>query len=83
MKLGFSTWGKPNLPIEVIIKHLANLGFDGVEIAVLPRFSTALVKLNQAERQRIPRLLQAHGLSLSARLIFFEHVRARARGPCP
>ncbi len=66
MQLGYSTWGMPDLPIDAILPHLAGLGFDAVEIAVLPRYTTALSKLDGGERRRIARLLQQHKLTLSA-----------------
>ncbi len=66
MYLGYSTWAMPDLPIDTVITHLAKLGFDAIEIGVLPRFSTALDRLDEAERQRIPQLLRAHNLRLSA-----------------
>lgn len=64
MKIGFSTWGMPVLPIDAALEHLAGLGFDGVEIAVIPGFTTELDKLNAAERRRIRRLLDQHHLDL-------------------
>ena len=66
MYLGFSTWAMPALPIDPVIAHLAKVGFDAIEICVLPNFSTALDKLDAAERQRIARLLRDHKLKLSA-----------------
>jgi sugar phosphate isomerase/epimerase len=66
MKLGYSTWGMPNVPIDVIIPHLAALGFDAVEICVLPNFATALPTLDQSERGRIAELLNRYDLTLSA-----------------
>ena len=66
MQLGYSTWGMPDTPIDTILAHLAGLGFDGVEIAVLPRYTTALSKLDNGERRRIAGLLQQHKLTLSA-----------------
>ncbi len=66
MKLGYSTWGMPDVPIDVIVPHLSALGFDAIEICVLPRFSTALSTLEDGERRRIAELLRQHGLTLSA-----------------
>lgn len=66
MQLGYSTWGMPMLPIDVSLQHIAQTGFDAVEITVLPRYTTALDNLDQAERQRIARLLTQHKLKLSA-----------------
>lgn len=66
MKLGYSTWGMPTVPVDVSLKHLAELGFDAVEITVLPRYTTALSNLDRNERQRIVQLLEQHNLALSA-----------------
>lgn len=66
MQLGYSTWGMPNVPIDVSVSQLATLGFDAIEITVLPRFTTALANLDSRERQRIRRLIQDHNLALSA-----------------
>ncbi|RME55855.1 MAG: sugar phosphate isomerase/epimerase, partial [Caldilineae bacterium] len=35
MKLGYSTWGMPTVPVDVALRHLADLGYDGVELTVL------------------------------------------------
>lgn len=66
MYLGFSTWGMPAQPIDPVVAHLAKVGFDAIEICVLPHFSTALDKLDAAERRRIPQLLRDHNLKLSS-----------------
>jgi inosose dehydratase len=66
MKLGYTTWGMPKLPIDQAVAHIAGLGFDGIEIAVGPAWSTSLDTLDAAERKRILGLLQQHGLTLSA-----------------
>lgn len=66
MLLGYSTWGMPTLPIDVSLQHIAQTGFDAVEITVLPRYTTAVDNLDKAERQRIARLLAQHKLKLSA-----------------
>lgn len=66
MRLGFSTWAMPDLPIDTVVPHLAGLGFDAIEIGVLPRFSTALDNLDQSKRKHIPQLLRDHNLTLSA-----------------
>lgn len=66
MKLGFSAWGMPTVPVDAIVRHLAELGFDGVELTVLSHHTTALEKLTAAERKRIPELLRSHSLELPA-----------------
>ena len=66
MNLGYSTWGMPSVPIDVAIPHIAQLGFDGMELAVGPRFITELGTLDAAERKRIAGLLKQHNLALPA-----------------
>src|SRR5687768_7417464 len=66
MKLGYSTWGMPKVPIDTTIRHLAGLGFDGIELTVIPNFTTELSTLDQPERKRIRGLLEEHDLECAA-----------------
>jgi inosose dehydratase len=66
MKLGYSTWGMPTVPVDTAISHIANLGFDGIELTIIPRFTTELSTLDAAERKRIAALLKQHNLALPA-----------------
>ncbi len=66
MKLGYSTWGMPKVPVDKALAHLAGLGFDGVELTVIPGYTTELMKLDAVERSRIRRLLEKHHLILPA-----------------
>ena len=40
MKIGYSTWGMPNVPIDEALEHLAGLGFAGVEPTVIRGYTT-------------------------------------------
>ncbi len=66
MKLGYSTWGMPTVPIDTTISHLAQLGFDGIELTIIPRFTTELSSLDTAARKRIASQLKQHNLALPA-----------------
>ena len=66
MKLGYSTWGMPKVPVDTALSHLAALGFDGVELTVIPGYTTELNVLDSAERRRIADLLRDHNLELPA-----------------
>ena len=66
MKLGYSTWGMPTVPVDIALAHLAELGFDGVELTVIPGYSTELCVLTKSERRRILKLLKKHELGLPA-----------------
>jgi len=70
MKLGFSTWAMPDLPIDATIKHLSKIGYDGITIAVLPMFSTSINKLNHSERKRILNLSKDQSLPIVAVMSF-------------
>src|SRR4051794_28992184 len=66
MKLGYSTWGMPKLSIDVAVDRIASLGYDGLEISVLPAWTTAIDTLDTAERKRILKLVNDKGLTISA-----------------
>ena len=40
MRLSHSTWGMPTVPIDVAVAHCAALGFDGLEMTVIPGWTT-------------------------------------------
>lgn len=64
MLLSFSTWGMPTVPIDVAVQHCAALGYDGLELTVIPRWLTDAARLDVAERRRIRRLYDEHDLEL-------------------
>lgn len=64
MKLSYSTWGMQTTPIDVAVRHCAELGFDGLELTVIPGWPTDAAKLDRAERQRIRALYDDAGLDL-------------------
>ena len=66
MKLGFSSWGMPNVPVDQIIASLAEMGYDGVELTVTPGYSIDLDMLDEAYRKYVVRLLDMHDLDLPA-----------------
>ncbi len=66
MQIGYSTWGMPAVAVDDAVKHLAGLGFTGVEPTVIPGYSTELDSLDGAERRRIRALFDDHGLDMPA-----------------
>jgi inosose dehydratase len=66
MKLGYTTWGMPQMKIDDAVTLIADLGYDGIEIAVLPGWTTAIDTLDTAERRRILQLVNNRGLTISA-----------------
>jgi sugar phosphate isomerase/epimerase len=66
MRLCYSTWSMQKPSIDEILQNLAAIGFDSVELTVIPGWSTELDTLDRAERQRIRRLLNQYNLALPA-----------------
>ncbi len=66
MRLGYSTWSMPMLPVEEALAVIARTGFDSTELTVIPGWSTELDTLDRAARRRIRELLDYHGLRLPA-----------------
>ena len=66
MKLGYSTWGMPTVEMDEAVPHLASLGYDGIEITVIPGYTTELGTLDTGERQRIRSLFAKHGVEMPA-----------------
>lgn len=66
MKIGYCTWGMPTVPADVFIPFLQKTGYDGVELTVIPGYTTELSVLTPAERKRIATMLADHHLELPA-----------------
>lgn len=64
MKLSYSTWGMQTTPIDVAVRHCAALGFDGLELTIIPGWTTDATTMTDAERKRIRRLYDDAGLEL-------------------
>jgi len=64
MRLSFSTWGMQRTPIEVAVDHCAALGFDGLELTVIPGWPTDAAGLDAPARRRIRRLYDDAGIEL-------------------
>jgi sugar phosphate isomerase/epimerase len=64
MKLSYSTWGMQTVPIETAVTHCAALGFDGLELTVIPGWTTDAATLDAPARRRIRTLYDDHRLEL-------------------
>jgi sugar phosphate isomerase/epimerase len=54
----------PKVPIDAAVAHCAALGFDGLELTVIPGWSTDAATFDSSERRRIRRLYDDHHLGL-------------------
>ena len=66
MKIGYCTWGMPQVPVRVFVPFLAQLGYHGLELTVIPGYTTELISMDSSERRRIARMLYDHQLELPA-----------------
>ena len=64
MKLSYSTWGMQTVPIETSVAHCAALGFDGLELTVIPGWTTDAATLDAATRRRMRKLYDDHQIEL-------------------
>lgn len=64
MKLSYSTWGMQTTPIDDAVRHCADLGFDGLELTVIPGWPTDAATLDRSERRRIRALYDDAGIEL-------------------
>lgn len=53
MQLSYSARGMPTVPIEAVVAHCAALGCDGLELTVIPGWTTDAPTLDPAARRRI------------------------------
>jgi sugar phosphate isomerase/epimerase len=66
MKLSYCTWGMPTVPIDTIIRYVAETGYDGIEPTVTAGYSIELYSMDAGERQRVKRLIHDYGLEIPA-----------------
>lgn len=70
MKLGYSTWAMPKIPIDTSIKFLSETGYDGITIATLPQFTTSINNLDIEERKRILNLSKLYSIPITSVMSF-------------
>lgn len=72
MKIGYGTYGMPEVPVWDALPRLAEMGYETVEICVADRWPTAPHKLLPTDRNRLRDLLQSTGLEPSAFMLFLS-----------
>ena len=66
MRLGFTTWSMVTVRAEEAIPLLASIGYDSVEIAVVPGWRDSVDLLTPTRRRRIKQLLCEYDIALAA-----------------
>ena len=65
MRIGYCTWGMKHVDIEEALPAIAQIGYQGIELAVSPGRTTELYTLDAAKRVRIAQLLDQYNLGLT------------------
>ena len=66
MRLCYSSWSMQKPSVDEILSTLGEIGWESVELTVIPGWSTELDTLDRAERERIRALLDRYDLALPA-----------------
>jgi sugar phosphate isomerase/epimerase len=69
IRFGFSLYGMKTLPLKEAILACAKIGYDGVELALMPGFPAEPKLLKAADRQEIRKLLSDHRLDLQGLML--------------
>ena len=70
MKIGYGTYGMPEVPVWDALPRIAEMGYEAVEICIADRWPTAPRKLAPADRDRLRDLIRDTGLQPSAFMLF-------------
>jgi len=62
----FGTYGMKSLPAERAVQAIADIGFDGVELAALPDWDSHPANLPPSRRQELRTVIRSSGLQLTA-----------------
>ena len=66
MTLSIGNYGMQSAKVEDAIRLIADLGFDGIELSVMPEWDSAPAKLSDARRRTIRQMLADAGLILTS-----------------
>lgn len=66
LTLSIGNYGMPSLTAEEALRTIAEIGFDGVELSLMPDWDTAPQKLSTERRGELRRLLADSGLRLTS-----------------
>lgn len=69
LRLGFSLYGMKNLPLKEALTICANIGYDGVELALMPGYPAEPKLFNAERRREIKDLLNKHRLQLHGMML--------------
>ncbi len=76
MRIAYGNYGMPDTPYAAMLRQVAAIGYDGLELCVAPGYPTAPDRLNAAQRMDLRQRAHDHGLEidtlLAAKISVFE-----------
>lgn len=76
MKIAYGNYGMPDTSYPAMLRDVAAIGYDGLELCVAPGYPTAPDQLNAAQRQDLRQRALDHGLEIdtlmAARIPVYE-----------
>lgn len=66
MRIGYCTWGMKEVDMEEALPAVAEIGYSGIELAVIPGWPTELASLDAGRRKWLKELLAQNDLALTA-----------------
>ena len=75
MTLGFSTYGMKSLKTEIALQHIADTGFDAVELTVWPDWDAAPGNMSPERRKAVAGQISDNNLKLTS---LMEHIEPAA-----
>jgi len=69
VKIAYGTYAMPMLPIEEALSAVADIGYDGIEIAIGSKHNSMPKQLDSAKRQNIKKMLSELNLGVPALFI--------------
>lgn len=79
MKIAYGTYGMPGLELEEALPAIAEVGYDGVELATGDKYPTAPDQMSAAQRRDAKELLASLHLELPALMMLMDVMAAEAR----
>jgi sugar phosphate isomerase/epimerase len=64
VKIAYGNYGMPNMPYPAMLRAVAAIGYDGLELCVGPGYPTSPDQLNAAQRRDLRRRALDHGLEI-------------------
>lgn len=69
MKLAYGNYGMPQTPVATMLRTVAEIGYDGLELCVAPGYPTAPDQLSRSARHELRTLLAGEQLEIASMML--------------